>query len=151
MSPHKPSDSYYSLKKKFISDLKSKAAKEAYSGYSSIHTTNSKSVKKTSRGGERKSGSSKVSPVSKNYMKSIASKAVSAKEVEPVEVNLKPKIINQETIDKANLLYLREMRRLQETEHKRQAARENRTAKELGNCSFKPETLANNSFRDNAE
>lgn len=74
-----------------------------------------------------------------------------SKQNESIETKVKAKVINQDIIDKASLLYLREMQRLYEKDHRRQLTLKKKAANEINNCSFRPETLTNGSFQDNAE
>lgn len=151
-SPMKPSESYYSLKKKFISEAKSKSNNAMSSTLTTpFPNSNSKNIKSSHNTNQRQNNS-KMSLLSKSYMKPLEKQSIDrSKQNESIETKVKAKLVNQDIIDKASLLYLREMQRLNEKEHRRQLTLQNKAANEINNCSFRPDTLTNSSFQDNAE
>jgi hypothetical protein len=151
-SPMKASESYYSLKKKFVSEAKSKSKNAINSNLTTSFTnSNSKNIKLSHKSNQRQN-TAKMSLLSKKYMKPLEKQSIDkSKQNESIETKVKAKVINQDILDKASLLYLREMQRLNEKDHRRQLTLKKKAANEINNCSFRPETLTNGSFQDNAE
>lgn len=146
-SPVKPSDTYYSLKIKFMNDIKNRDRGESQGGQHTIFQTST--AKQTSR---QSTSRGKGIVANNNYMKPLAKQLiVNSKQEDTSDVQPRPSFVNQECLGKAAMLYLREIRKLQDKETKRKQLIEHRNTKEMDSCTFKPETLSKNLYYDNAK